>query len=55
MFYKVIEEYSDIINNFSVSEFRKYGSAVSLVSKVEFINSSFLYIRDYYTLETICF
>jgi hypothetical protein len=51
MFYKVIEEYSDIINNFSVLEFRKYGSAVSLVAKVEFINSSILYIRDYLFLD----
>ncbi len=51
MFYKVIEEFLDIVVSFSVSEFRKYGSAVSLIAKVEFINGSTLHIKDYLFLD----
>ena len=51
MFYKVIEEYSDIITRVSVSDFRRYGSAVSLVAMVEFVNGSTLHIKDYLFLD----
>ena len=47
MFYKLIEEYSNIIKHYTVSDFRRYGSASSLVAKVEFIDGSALYIKDY--------
>ena len=47
MFYKLIEEYSKIIKHYSVSDFRRYGSSSSLVAKVEFIDDSVLYIKDY--------
>jgi hypothetical protein len=47
VFYKIIEEYSYIISNYSVSDFRRYGEAFSLVAKIEFIDGSSLHIRDY--------
>lgn len=47
MFYKVIEEFSDVITSYSVFKFEKYGSAVSFVAKVEFIDGSILRIKDY--------
>lgn len=47
MFYKLTEEYSNIISDYSVSDFRRYGSASSLVAKIEFIDGSILYIKDY--------
>ena len=47
MFYKLIEKYSDIITDFSISNFRRYSSAFSLVAKLEFIDGSSLHLRDY--------
>ncbi|MCP5104436.1 MAG: hypothetical protein GY950_13695 [bacterium] len=47
MFYKLIEEYSSIVSNYSVSEHKKYGPAYSLVAGIEFIDGSILYIKDY--------
>lgn len=47
MFYKVIEDYTGIIKNYTVSEFKKYDNASSLVANIEFIDRSILYIRDY--------
>ncbi|HEX9975503.1 MAG TPA: DUF6516 family protein [bacterium] len=51
MFYSVIEEYSDIITTYSVSDFRKYGSATSLVAQVNLIDGSELHIKDYLFLD----
>ena len=47
MFYKVIEKFSDIVIDYSVSDFRKYGSTSAFVAKVVFTNNSILFIRDY--------
>ncbi len=47
MFYKLVEEFSDIITAYSVFEYKRYGSATSLVAKVEFKDSSLLHIKDY--------
>ena len=47
MFYKIVEEYSTIINDFAVYDFRKFGGASSLVAKIEFIDNSILFIKDY--------
>jgi hypothetical protein len=47
VFYKLTGEYSNIISDYSVSDFRRYGSASSLVAKIEFIDGSILYIKDY--------
>lgn len=47
MFYKLIEEFSDIITDYSVAEYKRYGTAISLIAKVEFKNSSSLYTKDY--------
>ena len=51
MFYKLIEEFSDIIVSYNVFEYKRYGSAVSLVAKVEFKNNSLLYVKDYLFLD----
>lgn len=47
MFYKIIEEYSNIIQSYSVSNYKKFGSAFSLVANIEFIDGSILNIKDY--------
>lgn len=47
MFYKIIEEYSNIIRNYSVSNYKKFGSAFALVSNIKFIDGSILNIKDY--------
>lgn len=47
MFYKIVEEYAGIIQDFSVFNFKRYGNASSLVASVEFIDRSVLYIKDY--------
>lgn len=47
MFYKIVEEYSAIIDDFTVYEFRRFGGASSLLAKIEFIDTSVLYIKDY--------
>jgi len=47
MFYKLAEEFSDIITDYSVLEYKRYGSAVSLVARVAFKDGSLLHIRDY--------
>jgi hypothetical protein len=51
VFYSVIEEYSNIITTYAVSDFRKYGTATSLVAQVNFIDGSMLYIKDYLFLD----
>lgn len=47
MFYNIVKEYPDIIVHYSVSRFRKFGSATSLVASIEFIDHSVLHIKDY--------
>ena len=47
MFYKFIEEFSDIIAGYKVVEFKRYGPAMSLVAKIEFKDGSFLFAKDY--------
>ncbi len=51
MFYNLIEEYSNIISDYSVENFRRYGIAYSLVARIEFIDQSILYIKDYLFLD----
>lgn len=47
MFYKLVEEFSDIITDYSVFEYKRYGLATSLVAKVGFKDGSLLYSKDY--------
>lgn len=47
MFYKLVEEYSDIIKNYWVFDLKKYGSAFSLLATLEFTDQSRLHIKDY--------
>ncbi len=47
MFYKLIEDLSDVIAGYSITEYKRYGSAVSLVASLQFKDGSSLYIKDY--------
>ncbi len=47
MFHKIVEDFSEIITDVNVSDFREYGGARSLVAKLTFSDSSELHIRDY--------
>lgn len=47
MFYNTVREFSDIIAGYKVTDFRRYGSAMSFVAHVEFIDGSVLFIKDY--------
>jgi hypothetical protein len=51
VFYKIVEDYAEIIRDYSVSVFRRYGNASSLVASIEFIDQSILYIKDYLFLD----
>lgn len=47
MFYNAVREFSDIVIGYTVTEYRRYGSAMSFTAKVEFIDGSLLFIKDY--------
>ena len=47
MFYNVIQDFSEIIDGYSVTKFEKFGSAASLVAQIEFNDRSILHIKDY--------
>lgn len=51
MFYKIVEDYAEIIRDYSVSKYRRYGNASSLLASIEFIDQSILYIKDYLFLD----
>ena len=36
MFYNTIREFGDIVADYTVTEFRRYGAAMSFVAKVNF-------------------
>jgi len=44
---QILEKHKDIIKNYQVKSFRRFGHARSLIAQVEFIDDSVLYIRDY--------
>jgi hypothetical protein len=47
VFYKIIEDYAEIIRDYTVAAFKRYDNASSLVASIEFTDQSVLYIRDY--------
>lgn len=47
MFYNTVREFSDIVTSYSVTEYRRFGSAMSFTAHVEFIDGSVLFIKDY--------
>jgi hypothetical protein len=49
--YKLIEEFSDIIVSYNVFEYKRYGSAISLVATINFPKGSSLFIKDYLFLD----
>ncbi|MFA4830232.1 MAG: DUF6516 family protein [Thermodesulfovibrionales bacterium] len=51
MFYKLVEEFSDIITAYSIFEYKRYGLATELVAKIDFKDGSLLHIKDYLFIE----
>jgi hypothetical protein len=51
VFYKIVEDYAEIIRDYTVSGYKRYGNASSLVASIEFIDQSILYIKDYLFLD----
>lgn len=47
MFYNIIQQFPDIVTGYTVTGYRRYGSAMSFAAQVDFINGSVLYIKDY--------
>lgn len=47
MFYNTVRAFSDIVTSYTVTEYRRYGTAMSFTAKVEFIDGSVLFIKDY--------
>jgi hypothetical protein len=47
MFYNTVRDFSDIVISYTVTEYRRYGTAMSFIAKVEFFDRSVLFIRDY--------
>lgn len=47
MFFNTVREFADIVAGYSVTENRRFGSAMSFTAKVEFIDGSILFIKDY--------
>jgi hypothetical protein len=47
MLYNTVRQFSDIVTDFTVTEYRRYGSAMSFSAKVDFIDGSVLFIEDY--------
>ena len=52
MFYNTIREFGDIVADYTVTEFRRYGAAMSFVAKVNFIDGSVLFIKDYLFIDS---
>ena len=46
MFYKVIEEFKNIIKSYEIKDYKKFGKAKALVAKIEVIDHSILYVRE---------
>ena len=47
MIYNLVEHYSDIVSEYEVFDFRRYGTARALVAGITFLDGSMLHIRDY--------
>ena len=46
MFYNIVQQFADIVAGYVVTEFRRYGSAMSFVARVDFVDGSVLHIMD---------
>ena len=51
MFYKIVENFKEIIKNFEIKDYKRFGRAKALVAKIEFVDNSILYIKDYLFLK----
>jgi len=47
VFYKIIEEFENIIKKYEIRDYKKFGNAKGLIAKIEFIDDSILHIREY--------
>ena len=47
MLFDIIEKYSDIVSKCSVEKFQISGNSYQLVCRLEIVNNTTLYIRDY--------
>jgi Family of unknown function (DUF6516) len=47
MFYNVVRDYPDIVAGYTVTEYRRYGSAMSFSARIDLIDGSVLFIKDY--------
>jgi hypothetical protein len=47
MFYNIVQQFADIVACYVVTEYRRYGSAMSFAARVDFNDGSVLFIRDY--------
>lgn len=47
MFYNLVQQYAAIVENYHVTAFKQFGSARSLIARIEFIDRSMLHIKDY--------
>ena len=51
MFFKIVEDFKEIIKDFEIKDYKRYGSAKAIVAKIEFIDNSVLHIKDYFFLK----
>ncbi len=51
MFFKIVEDFKEIIKDFEIKDYKRFGTAKALVAKIEFIDNSILHIKDYLFLE----
>ena len=51
MFYKIVENFKEIIKNFEIKDYKRFGRAKALVAQIEFVDNSILYIKDYFFLK----
>ncbi len=47
MFFKVVEKFQDIIKKYKIKNYEKFGNARALIARIEFVDSSILYVREY--------
>jgi len=49
--FRIIKDFKEIIKNFEIKDFKRFGNARALVARIEFIDNSILFIKDYIFLK----
>jgi len=52
VFYKIVNDFKNIIKKYEIKDYKKFGRAKGLVAKIEFIDGSVLHIREYIFLNS---